>query len=301
LAGANLRGTTTNGQPNDLMKILTDSGIQVVRGINSLANTTSRRVILLNTDSIHSNDVGYTIDSIPNVLTLPDMTAACLNHLKKFTPKKFFMMVEGGNIDHAGHANDGATVIKETLNFNQALQLAYDFYLEHPKETLIVVTADHDTGGLSVGNKYTGYNAYLQYIDYQRVSKEAFSDWCHALLRSRRNFTWDDMKEYLTDNFGFWEQVPVDDTQTATLQSLFDKTFNMRNSADQVSLYNSFNEFAVEVFNVMNTVAGIGWTSPHHTGNEVPVFAIGVGADKFASFNNNIDIPAKIRAIAKLK
>ena len=298
LAGAGLRGTTDQGKPTDLMKILHESGIQVVRGMDALAETTSNRVILLNTDSINPNDVGYTIDSLENALTLPDMTKACLAHLEKFTPGKFFMMIEGGNIDHAGHGNDGATAIKEILNFNQAIKVAYDFYLAHPEETLIVITADHDTGGMSVGNTFTGYDAHLQYIDYQKMSKEAFSNWCRALLNSRRNYTWEDMKEFLTDNMGFWKFVPVNEEQTNRLQTLFDNTFKLRNSADQQSLYNSFNAFAVEVFNVMNTVTGIGWTSPHHTGNEVPVFAIGVGAEKFASFNNNSDIPGKIMSIS---
>lgn len=297
LAGAGLRGTTDQGKPTDLMKILRESGIQVVRGIDALTETTSNRVILLNTDTIKPNDVGYSIDSLENTLTLPDMTKACLAHLEKFTPDKFFIMVEGGNIDHAGHGNDGATAIKEILNFNQAVKVAYDFYLAHPDETLIVITADHDTGGMSVGNSFTGYDAHLQYIDHQKMSKEAFSDWCRALLNSRRDYTWDDMKEFLTDNMGFWKFVPVNDEQTDRLHTLFDNTFKLRNSTDQQSLYNSFNAFAVEVFNVMNTVTGIGWTSPHHTGNEVPVFAIGVGAGKFASFNDNTDIPAKIMSI----
>lgn len=75
------------------------------------------------------------------------MTESCLKHLERNGRDRFFMMVEG-NIDHAAHANDGGTVIKEVLNFNEALKIAYDFYLAHPEETLIVVTADHETGGM---------------------------------------------------------------------------------------------------------------------------------------------------------
>lgn len=99
------------------------------------------------------------------------------------------MMVEGGNIDHGGHANDGGTVIKEVLNFQQALKIAYDFYLAHPDETLIVVTADHETGGMGLANNSVGYDLRLRYLDYQRVSKDAFSDYCRNLLRTRRVYT----------------------------------------------------------------------------------------------------------------
>ncbi|MDE5572150.1 MAG: ATP-binding cassette domain-containing protein, partial [Muribaculaceae bacterium] len=69
--------------------------------------------------------------------------------LEKKNPERFFMMVEGGNIDQALHGNDGGAAIIEIFNFNEALKIAYDFYLAHPDETLIVVTADHDTGGMS--------------------------------------------------------------------------------------------------------------------------------------------------------
>ena len=47
------------------------------------------------------------------------------------------MMVEGGNIDHAGHGNDGGTSMREIINFNDAIRVAYDFYLQHPDETLM--------------------------------------------------------------------------------------------------------------------------------------------------------------------
>jgi len=99
-------------------------------------------------------------------------------------------MVEGGNIDHALHANDGGAAIKEIINFNEALEVAYRFYLAHPEETLIVVTADHDTGGLAMGNDTAKYSSKFGYFDHQRKSKEAFSLECKAMLRDRRVYTW---------------------------------------------------------------------------------------------------------------
>ena len=298
LGGANIRGTN-DGQPTEILKEFEKKGIKVATELDQLKNFKSKRVAVFKGCEISPYEIGYTIDSLENAMTLPALTEACLAHLEKVSPKKFFMMVEGGNIDHAAHANDGGAVIKEILNFNQAIKVAYDFYLAHPDETLIVITADHDTGGMAIGSNFTGYNAYLQYIDHQKMSKDAFSDWCRALLKSRRNYTWEDMKEFLTENLGFWKYVPVNEEQTSKLQNMFESTFELRNSADQKTLYNNFNAFAVEVFNVMNDVAGIGWISNNHTGNEVPVYAIGVGADKFASFNNNTDIPVKIMSIVK--
>ncbi len=67
---------------------------------------------------------------------------------------------------------------------------------------------------------FTGYNAYLHYIDYQKVSKEEFSAYCKGLLKSRRTYRWEDMKEYLADNLGFWVHVPVSGQQEESLKSL---------------------------------------------------------------------------------
>jgi alkaline phosphatase len=273
---------------------MADNHVQIVRGPSEISKINSDKVFLLNSPGTYEWNIGYTIDSTQNVLNLPLITETCLNHLLKKSPERFFMMVEGGNIDHALHANDGGAAVKEILNFNEALQLAYDFYLAHPDETLIIVTADHDTGGMALGNTTLKYAANLKYFDYQRVSKEAFSDYCKAILKSRRVYTWDDMKEYLTDNLGFYTHLPVTEAQEAKLKEMFDATFELRNTEDQKTLYANFNSFAVEVFRLLNDAAGVGFTTFSHAGNVVPLFAVGVGSERFTSFNNNSDIPGKI-------
>lgn len=302
IGGSNLRGVKDRkGRPTDLLKYFAENNVAVVRGTEGLDTISSRRVVLLNTDSLNVSNIGYTIDSIPGVLTLPQMTEACLRHLQKNGHDRFFMMVEGGNIDHGGHANDGGTVIKEVLNFQEALKIAYDFYLAHPDETLIVVTADHETGGMGLANNTVGYDMHLHYIDYQKVSKDEFSDYCSNIMRSRRIYRWDDMKEYLTEKLGFWKHVPVSAGQTEMLRRDFEKCFVENRGVDQKTLYNNFNEFAVNVFGVMDSVTGLGWTTNGHTGGLVPVYAIGVGAERFSSFNDNTDIPGIIMSIAESK
>ncbi len=298
IAGAGIRGTVDkSGNPTDLLEIFQQNSVDVVRGLDELSKSESRRVLLLNTDTTHPWNIGYTIDSLTDVLTLPAMTDACLNHLEKNGHDRFFMMVEGGNIDHAGHANDGGTIIKETINFQEALDIAYKFYLAHPDETLIIVTADHETGGLGLGNNSVGYDAHLHYYDYQKVSKDWFSDYCKNLLRTRRLYTWEDMEEYLTENLGFWKYVPVTEEQTALLKADFEKCFKENLGVDQKTLYNNFNEFAVNVFNIFDSFTGLGWTTNGHSGGLVPVYAVGVGAEQFSSFNDNTDIPKKIMEI----
>lgn len=80
------------------------------------------------------------------------------------------MVVEGGKIDWACHANDVAASIIDTLALDNAIAVAYEFYEQHPNETLIVVTGDHETGGLTIGFAGTGYSTYFNRIQDQIVS-----------------------------------------------------------------------------------------------------------------------------------
>lgn len=304
LAGAALRGLTdSDGNPTDVIELYAKNNVKIAKGLEQLANTdvTNGKIILLDKEPFQDGNVGYTIDSIDGMLTLPQMTQACLDYLEKKTPDSFFMMVEGGNIDHALHGNDGATAIIEIFNFNEALEIAYNFYKKHPQETLIVVTADHDTGGMSVGNQANGYKTHFDYLKGQKVSKEMFSDYCKSLLKSRRVYHWEDMEEYLRDNLGFWTTMPVSEKQTEKLKKEFHKIFEERKVKDEKTLYNDFNGFAADVFEIISKNAAIGWTTRSHTGNPVPVYAIGAGAERFAGINNNIQIPVRILDAAGYK
>ncbi len=290
IAGAGLRGLTGD-KHDEIVALMEQNGVRMLYGkAGAEAALDSRRVCLLNSETGNVWNVGYTIDSVADRLTLPLIAETCLAHLEKYSPEHFFMMVEGGNIDHALHANDGGAAIKEIINFNEALEVAYRFYLAHPEETLIVVTADHDTGGLAMGNDTAKYSSKFGYFDHQRKSKEAFSLECKAMLRDRRVYTWDDMCEKLERDFGLFSVIPVTPEQEQRLKEGFAATFELRNSEDQQTLYANFNAFAVDVFKLINEAAGLGFTTSSHSGNPVPLFAIGVGAELFKGFNNNDEI-----------
>ena len=302
MAGAKFAAFDKDENADKLKQAFKDNGVQLIFGKNNLDKIDSDRVVIANDPEVKTgSNIGYAIDYREDFFTLPLLTQTGLDHLLRVSPDKFFMMVEGGNIDHALHANDAGASIKEILNFDSAIRIAYDFYLQHPEETLIVVTADHDTGGLSHVHSKSGFPNSLRAIDLQKTSKEEFSDYCKAMMKSRRVYTWEDMQQHLEQSFGLFTEIPVSDKDKQILQEKFEKTFNMRNSADQKTLYASFNEFAVEVFRLINNAAGVIFTTTGHSGNPVPVFAIGVGADKFKSFQNNIDIPVNIRKIVGIE
>ncbi len=299
VAGAGLRGIKDkDGKDPGLLRIFEENGVRLQYGMEP-AETLSDRMVVLSKDTERPWSIGYTIDSISGALTLPALTEACIRHLERVSPERFFVMIEGGNIDHAGHANDGGTAIIETLNFDKAIKTVYDFYLRHPQETLIVVTADHETGGMSVGNNTTGYSAPLTLLKPQKVSKEAFSDYCKGILLSRMAYRWEDMKEYLESNLGFWKNVAISETETEKIKKMFDEIFEKRNTiSDEKTLYADFNAFSSLIFKILNDNAGVGWTSTKHTGTVVPVFAAGVDAYRFSGMRDNTDIPRTIMEIA---
>ena len=297
--GSKLRGLKdAAGNETGLIDSLRVNGYTVAFGREDFEkNKDNDKIVLLNNDSTIEH-FGYTIDSIDSNLHLPYITQACLEHLTRVSPDKFFMMIEGGNIDWASHANDGGAVVKEILNFNEAIKIAYDFYLQHPDETLIVVTADHNTGGMQMGVKNGPVEVNLKNMDYQRVSIEKFQQYCKGLIDSGKNVEWDAMKSYLKSNLGLYGSIAVSDEQDEAIREKFEKTFIEHESDDTETLYTTYNEFVNEVFTTLDHINGIGWTTTSHTGDFVPVFAIGVGSELFSNVNNNIDIPAKMRKIA---
>lgn len=295
IGGSELRGLKDKkGKGTDLLDRFAANGVEIHHGLDKISSTTSRKVLLLNPEGITGREIGYTIDSIPGAMTLPAMTEAALNHLQRNGRDKFFMMVEGGSIDHAGHSNDGGTIIKDVLSFNQALRVAYDWYLAHPDETLIVVTADHETGGFALGNKAVGYDLHLGYLDHQKISKDRFSDWGKERQKARTPIDWTDMRDFLRTNMGFWDAVPVSEQQTAKLQKAFEKCFINNEGTENKTLYNNFNEFVELVYRTMDLATGLGFTTSSHTGGLVPVYAIGVGSERFSGMNDNALIPSRI-------
>ena len=83
--------------------------------------------------------------------------------------------VTGGKIDYAAHDNDAATMLGEMEDFDEAVAEAYKFYLQHRDETLIIITADHETGGVSLGIADNGYESDFGILAKQKMSMTKFA------------------------------------------------------------------------------------------------------------------------------
>ena len=302
LGGASLRGVADKeGKPNEVPAMIKDAGIEIAYGTEAGSELAGKvdRLWVLSPENVwgNGNNIGYTIDSIPGAMNLPSLTKVALDHVSAKSPDKFFIMIEGGNIDHAAHANDPGGVIKEVLNFQDVIRVAYDFYLAHPEETLIVITADHDTGGMAIGHPdHYGY-VDLALVDTQRISKDRLADYCRDIVKDGKTISWDEMRDLLQSKLGFWTAVPLTEEQTNRLRAAFDRTFLARESNDEKGLYNTFSEFVIEAFRIYNYWVGTDFISHNHTANPVPVFAIGNGSEKFTHVVNNTDIPRIIRSL----
>lgn len=233
----------------------------------------------------HGSNLPYRIDRKEGDLSLSQIVSVAIPYLER-KHKRFFMMIEGGMVDYAGHGDDGATAIGEVLDFEEALAEVYRFYQQHPDETLIVVTADHETGGMALGN--SDHKLNLQVLQYQRCSSWILSDLMNQLW-SDHTPAWQEVQALFTDKLGLYREVEVSDEEDARLREVYARTVAHRQE-DTQTLYKSINALADAGVALLNRKARLGWTSHSHTGCAVPVFAIGVGAERFSGWHDNTEI-----------
>ena len=288
-----------NGE-KDLYTQCQEAGYAIARGHADYRKKARKaeKMLLLQPEAASKQDntaIPYAIDRGSNDLTLQDITRAAIHFLSQ-KENGFFLMVEGGKIDWACHSNDAATLFREVIDMDEAVQVAYEFYEQHPDETLIVITADHETGGIVLG---TGeYELHTDLLKYQRQSAEAFSRMLAMQHQKEgKGFTWDFVRGQLEENFGFWKHIDLNDKETAELEQAY-KDFCEGVAKDNKTLYASENIIAATARKIMARKAMVGWVSDGHSNGYVPVFAIGTGAENFDGRIDNTDIPKKIAQIA---
>ena len=280
-------------------------GFTISRGYADYKNkaANAKKMILLQSEEASKADrysIPYALDRKDGDLTLTDITRAGIDFLMKKQGEKngFFMMIEGGKIDWACHANDLA-FIPELIDMDNAVKVAYDFYKQHPDETLIIVTADHETGGIVLSRGL--YEINLAAVGNQRITIEKLGKELHKMHDVKGDkLLWDDVKTFLAENFGFWDKISLTDEQTKRLESSFKKIMD-GTSKDQRTLYQNDDELAVTVRSIMSECAQVGWHVTSHSNGYVPCFAIGVGAEQIHGRIDNTEIPKIVAKAAGWK
>lgn len=286
----------------NLYKMADEHGYCIARGYNEYTKKSDKadKMILFQSKEASEKDrsaIPYAIDRTEKDLSLEDITRSAIDFLSKDMSKGFFLMVEGGKIDWACHSNDAATAFREVQDFDNAIKIAYEFYKQHPDETLIVVTADHETGGIVLG---TGqYKLNLKALESQEMSESGFTKVLNAMRKKyKNNVPWEAVKESLEENFGFWDEIKLTEKQEERLLSVYEKTLKGQKAKMEKSEYAQDEALAAEAKRIISETALIGWTSGGHSAGYVPVFAIGAGAGNFSGRLDNTQIPALIAKAA---
>ena len=288
-----------------LYSLAEKAGFTIARGYKDYQKKAKKanKMILFQTEKASQKNNGsipYAIDRKKGDMSLAEITRAGINFLSKGLSKGFFLMVEGGKIDWAGHANDAATNFREVIDMDEAIKVAYEFYAQHPDETLIVVTADHETGGISIGNG--SYNLNLQALKSQKMSEEEFTLLVNGLRAKYKNqVPWEAIQQALKENFGFWDSVKLNEKQEARLKAVYDKSFGNQPVDLEKTLYSQAEPISSEAKRILNSIANVGWVSGGHSAGHVPVFAIGANAHLFQERIDNTEIPEKIAEAAGYK
>lgn len=299
--GGFLKPTTTADKKEapSIFPIIEAAGYTVARGLQEYQAKAAEagKMVLIQKEGSAPDCLPYAIDRQEGDLSLAEITQSAIDFLTKGKDKGFFLMVEGGKIDWACHGNDAATVFHEVVDMDNAIRVAYEFYKKHPKETLIVVTADHETGGLGLG---TGpYKLNLKVLDAQKQSQDELSRAITNLRRMRKVINWEEMKEFLGEKMGFWKELPLNWEQEKMLRDAYEDSFVKKHVVFEESLYAKTEPLAVAAKKVMSQLAYLGWCSGGHSAGYVPVYAIGAGSKLFMGKMDNTDIPKRIAKAAR--
>ena len=240
----------------------------------------------------HGSNLRYSIDRKEGDLSLSEIVQIGIPFMSR-QHERFFMMIEGGMIDYACHGNDGRTAIEEVWDMSDAMKYALDFYHSHPEETLILVVADHESGGMSIGRD-GDYTLHLDLLQYQQCSSWVLSDLFSALFKTKSTPTWQDVQDIYRTQLGFWEGVEISAAEEKELKELYLSAIS-NTGKDTHTMYKTIHQLGDAGIRLLNKKARVGWTSHSHTAHAVPVFAIGVGAERFSGWHDNTEIVPLIR------
>ncbi|WP_092560015.1 alkaline phosphatase [Anaeromicropila populeti] len=311
-AGGALKQTTgADGDQTDLYKLAERAGYTVIRnqGAANALEAKDGKAIVIHDNLADSDAMPYAMDADENEMQIADYVEKGIEVLKNDTG--FFMMVEGGKIDWACHANDAASSIHDTLALNDAIEKAIKFYKQYPEDTLILVTGDHETGGLTIGYAGTNYDTYLTNLENQKISYAKFdSDYVSKYKKDFTDFSF--VLEDIEENFGLAvegenQTLVLTDYEYKLLENAYNRTLDcgMKSQKDmtqrEYELYGSYEPLTVTITHILNKKSGISFSSYSHTGIPVPVFAQGAGAEEFQGYYDNTDIFKKLAGLTQVK
>lgn len=324
--GGLLQATGKEENQEDLYALAEAAGYKVVKTQAEAQALTAKdgKAIVIDEHLADSDAMAYELDRKEEEWALADYVEKGIEVLNN--DNGFFMMVEGGKIDWACHANDAASAITDTIALDNAIKKAVEFYEEHPEETLIIATGDHETGGLTIGYAGTDYDTFLTNFENQKISYAKFdSDYVSAYKENKTDF--DNVMQDVTALFGLKAPAGGDGETTQQkdsadqhpesendgvlvmtayeyeqLKAAYDTT--MARTGEETEFgqeeyvkYGSYEPLTVTITHILNNKSGINFGSYAHTGLPVEVLVQGVGAESFDGYYDNTAIFEKMAAL----
>jgi alkaline phosphatase len=249
--------------------------------------------------------LAYAMDMNDNDINLADFTKKGIELLDN--PRGFIMMVEGGKIDWSAHANDAAATINDVIAFDDAVKVALDFYKKKPSETLIIVTGDHETGGMTLGFAGTKYETAFEKIAQQKSSYQAFDSTFAKFKKENPSGSFDEFYPQIQKYFGLGNSnLKLSSREMKRVEQAFRDSMKkdkneLAKDEEGYLLYGGYEPISVTLTQLLNQKAGIAWTTYSHTGVPVPVFSIGTGSEVFRGYYDNTDIASYIKTTAGIR
>lgn len=214
--------------------------------------------------------------------TLQDMTKKAVDTLS-IGEKGFFLMVEGARIDHAAHSSDITGIWKETIEFDQTVKYVVD-WAKKRKDTLVIVVADHETMGISA----------TEPLNIENLKNIKVSPSYMATKLEKKKYSKGFTEKSLKQVFKNYANIELSSEDV--------KAFNKVVEHSHEKVYNKFKVsweigHLISQYNYAGVVPSDVRSISHtggHTGNMIPIFAFGIGADLFNGVLDNTDVPKNI-------
>jgi alkaline phosphatase len=270
----------------DLIAAFTNKGYLHVSNKHELAQAQRGKVLGLFSDGDMSFEIDRNKNKEPSIY---DMTQAAIRLLYNGSPNGFFAFIESENVDTASHQTDIASVVRDYREFDRAVGLAYEFYKKHPRETLIIVTSDHESGGLGFTlalkdlsstkgpNQVAGTIDDLKRIDSIPISLIRAS----AILGPQP--TGEAIDNLMKEHFKGFTLAP-DYREAIIKRQPISRT---------IFIDPTVNALGMMVAN--NTQAY--WMTTAHTNHPVFVAALGARAERFKGYQDNAELGKTLKAI----
>lgn len=313
--GALLQPTGKEKDKKDIYEVAAAGDYKVVKTQAEADALTPEdgKVLVIGETLADADSLSYSNDSAQGEYVLADYVKKGIELLDN--DKGFFMMVEGGKIDWACHANDAGSTIADTAALADSVDAALDFAKQHPDETLILVTGDHETGGLTIGYAGTNYDTYLQNLANQKISYAKYdSDYVAGYKENKTPF--EQVLKDVKELFGLMtkddpqatedSKLVLTDYELSLLQAAYDKSMAAKEGEEaeptqaEYVLYGTYEPLTVTITHLLNNKSGVAFSSYSHTGLPVAVFAQGAGEDTFTGFYDNTAIYTKMAELLKV-